>query len=307
MGLKDKCFLAEFAPYPTCELIDDMHCDDGGIVKHLLTLYQSTDNDAYLSPGHLSQINKLLTKARYPREIKNGPKPLGTMHYWATHEFRTFFHFPAIYVFKDQWQQNRKYYYHLIKYILFLRLLSQDYVSNDDIDNSQALINSFVEEFLDNFGLSKITHNVHTAIHLPRQVVYHAPLHKCNCYAGEFCFKDCHGVLFGSRYTARQIGNNIGRKNVTRKYLTIDLIDKIECEVFRNFCHKSRNTKFVNNTKYYNQIEPLLEKSKILTIIELPNFAQDFFLNSVNANVLNVNTDIITADKLYFNRKCNST
>ena len=102
MGLKDKCLLSEFAPYPTCELIDDMHCDDGGIVKHLLTFYQSTDNGGYLSPGRFSQINKLLKKARYPREIKNGPKPLGTMHYWATHEFRTFFHSTAIYVFKDQ-------------------------------------------------------------------------------------------------------------------------------------------------------------------------------------------------------------
>ena len=89
MGLKNKCFIAEFASFQTYELIDDMLCDDGGIVKHLLTLCQSTNNDAYLSPGHLSQINKLLTKAMYPREIKNGPKPLGTMHYCATHDFRT--------------------------------------------------------------------------------------------------------------------------------------------------------------------------------------------------------------------------
>ena len=228
------------------------------------------------------------------------------MHYWATHEFRTFFHSTAIYVFKDQWEHDRKYYYHLIKYILFLRLLSQDYVSNDDIENSQALINSFVEEFEENFGISKVTHNVHTSIHLPRQVDYHAPLHKANCYAGEFCFKKCHGVLFGSRYTARQKGTNIGRKNVTRKYLTVELIDEIECEVFRSFCHKSRNAKFINNTKYYNQIEPLLDKANTITIIELPDFEQDFFLNAVNADDLNIKTQVITADKLYFNRKCKS-
>ena len=43
MGLKDKCFLAEFAPYPTCELIDDMHCDDGGIVDFTFIDFISVD------------------------------------------------------------------------------------------------------------------------------------------------------------------------------------------------------------------------------------------------------------------------
>ena len=92
---------------------------------------------------------------------------------------------------------------------------------------------------------------------MPQQVEYHAPLHKANCYGGEFCFKDCHAVLFGSRYTARQIANNIGRKNVTRKYLTADLLSQIECKEFKTFCQKTRDAKFVYS-KYLYQIEPLI-------------------------------------------------
>ena len=80
IGSKDKCFLSEFAPYPRCDLIDDMRCNDGGVGKHLLTLYFSTAYPAYLAPCYISQINKILIKARYPREIKNGPKPLKSMH-----------------------------------------------------------------------------------------------------------------------------------------------------------------------------------------------------------------------------------
>ena len=132
MGLKDKCFLSEFAPYPRCELIDDMHCNDGGIGKHLLTFYFST---------------------------------VESMHYWSTHEFRTLFHQSVIYAFKDQSTNDRRCYYHLIKYILFVRLLSQDFVPNEDIENAQNLINSFVTEFEDYFDLKKVTHNVHTSLH----------------------------------------------------------------------------------------------------------------------------------------------
>jgi len=69
------------------------------------------------------------------------------------------------------------------------RLLRQDVISELDIDNSQLLINSFLDEFPRLYGTRNLSYNMHANIHLPEQVKLHGPLHKLNEYAGENCFK----------------------------------------------------------------------------------------------------------------------
>ena len=92
-GNKDRYFFSDLAPYPDCELADDMHANDEGCCKQFLTLWFSSINNKYCFYllNRIHQINKLLLRVKYPRLIKNSQKPFLSYFYWSAHEYRTFF------------------------------------------------------------------------------------------------------------------------------------------------------------------------------------------------------------------------
>jgi hypothetical protein len=58
----------------------------------------------------------------------------------------------------------------LVKNLLFLRLPRQDFVQDIDINNSQIVINSFLEEFQELYGTKNLSYNMYANLHLPKQV-----------------------------------------------------------------------------------------------------------------------------------------
>ena len=101
--------------------------------------------------------------------------------------------------------QNQRYYYHVVKYILLLRLLRQDYVSDIDIANSQRLIDSFLKEFPTLYGTRNFSYNMHANIHLPEQTALNGPSHKRNEYWGENFFKKFNQNSHGTTNIPHQI------------------------------------------------------------------------------------------------------
>ena len=89
--------------------------------------------------------------------------------------------------------------------------------------------------------------------------------------------------------------------------MTADLLSQIECKEFKTFCQKTRDAKFFYSKYLYHNEPLILDHIAISKLIQLSDVEQDFFLNVVDSEQLNVNLEITTADKLYFNRKCKSS
>ena len=119
-----------------------------------------------------------------------------------------------------------KYYNHLIKYILFLRIIRQDFVSKPDLEIAQLLINSFVDSFPALYGTKNTTHNLHSNLHLPEQIAKHG--NKCNAYPGENCFKQLKPNVHGPTHISRQLAQNVGIQNKINSFLTTKEVEKIE-------------------------------------------------------------------------------
>ena len=49
-----------------------------------------------------------------------------------------------------------------LKYVLFMRILTQDKITNEDIADSRILINRFVNDYERLYGSVKISFNFHT-------------------------------------------------------------------------------------------------------------------------------------------------
>lgn len=63
-----------------------------------------------------------------------------------------------IYIFKHN-GLNEIYYEHLVKYILFLRILTKDRITKEEIQYFQLLINEFISEFDTLSGTSNLKYN----------------------------------------------------------------------------------------------------------------------------------------------------
>jgi len=95
---------------------------------------------------------------------------------------------------------HQAYYEHLIYYILFIRLLTQDKISEADVTFSQLLINSFVGEFETLYGSKNVSFNIHSNVHLPDQVARFCPLKKHSSFAFEGFFKVFKDLFKGLTY-----------------------------------------------------------------------------------------------------------
>ena len=61
----------------------------------------------------------------------------------------------------------------MLKYIIFLRLLSQDFVTKSHIKDAELLIKSFITEYESLYGKDFMSYNTHAHLHLPAQSLDH--------------------------------------------------------------------------------------------------------------------------------------
>ena len=93
-------------------------------------------------------IDSILKLVKYPKEIKRNQKSITLASHYHANEYRALASYALIYIVKGKFY-NKNHYYHLIKYLLFLRLIRQQIVSKQDLEIAQLLINSFEESFPD--------------------------------------------------------------------------------------------------------------------------------------------------------------
>ena len=119
-----------------------------------------------------------------------------------------------------------------LKYILFLRLLSQDQISLNDIEFSRILIDEFQTEFKELYGSNHQTFNLHSLQPLPIQVERYGPNHKCDCFPFEGWLKNVSQLHNGTNNLSGQIANILNNKLKVHFELKDSPIRKPELKAF---------------------------------------------------------------------------
>ena len=157
---------------------------------------------------------------KFPGEITRTPRSINFRSYYKANEFKNTLFYIVIYALKEF--QDTKYYEHLLKYILFIRLLTDDIITDDSIIVASQLINDFSSQFSNLYDRENETFNLHAHLHLPLQVYNYGPLNKINLFAFEgefFIFSDLyHGV--------RGVGEQIARNLHMRRFYYFQMINK---------------------------------------------------------------------------------
>lgn len=161
-----------------------MHASLEGPLKQLLNLWFNTKN--HKKPFYLKslmEIDNVLMKIKYPSEFPRSQRSLEYFHIFKANELRNLVFYALIYVLKPKMSQ--KYFDHLVLFILFIRTLTKNMISDHDIKLSEFYIQKFVQDFEELYGIDNMTYNLHSHLHLPRQCLNFGPLNKLSSFAFE--------------------------------------------------------------------------------------------------------------------------
>ena len=193
---------------------------------------------------------------------------------------------------------DQSYFEHLAKYVLFIRKLTKDKRTPDDLSRSRALINEFVRDFEDLYGTENMSYNLHIHLHLVDQVENIGPLDKSSsCMSGESCFKKCKDEFHGSTSIASQIAFNINLKSQIKEYLTIEEIQKVENLNLRAFYTKLRTSK---HSKIESAFKPSLRFSESVSISSISAFEKSLFQKKFNLNNIPLNFKLTRGSQIDF-------
>ncbi|CAF0888461.1 unnamed protein product [Brachionus calyciflorus] len=220
-GIKGFSYLSNWISIPEDILFDYMHLSLVGTFKKIFNNFFDKSNwqeKYYLNKNKLF-IDKRLLSVSLPKEIKRKCRSLDERHFYKANEFRTIAFYLSFGLFKDI--LPNEYLNNLMKYIIFLRILCQDKISQEDLEDSQKIIIDFIKEFETLYGRSQMTSNLHGHLHLPRQVKDFGPLNKSSCFPFENVFKTTRDLFHGTKNFEGQIALNFERRKSIKRNIKL--------------------------------------------------------------------------------------
>jgi hypothetical protein len=180
-GIKGRTFLSDLITLPRACVLEYMHLSLEGTVKFLLDLYLNTNNHAsnFYLRNSIVHMEHLLAQIKFTSSFSRTQRSLFYYNTFKASEYRNLAFYSLIYILKGTMLDQ--YYNHILKYLLFLRILNKDKITANEIDYSQNLINEFVTDYETLYGTLNLKYNLHAHLHLPKMAADLGPLYK---YAG---------------------------------------------------------------------------------------------------------------------------
>lgn len=157
-------------------VVDSMHAVFLGVVKHhTKLLLTSTNTPWYIgSAANLQLIAGRLGAIHPPNRISKTPRSITTWKQWKASEWRNwllYYSLPCLHGILPL-----VYLKHLSLLVQAIYNLSQESITPQEMDQSEALLTKFVHRFEELFGISHMTFNLHLLTHLIETVRNWGPL-----------------------------------------------------------------------------------------------------------------------------------
>ena len=206
----------------------------------------------------MKALDLLIIKIRNPTgSPKFEQKPFSEHSKFSANECRHLVYYSLIYILRP-WLKDEKqiYYDHLLKFIFFMRLLSQKSVSLADIRLAGLLIEDYLSVFGLYYGEENLSFNLHCHQHYPMQVLRTGTLSKGHAFGFEGFFFISKKLHHGTRNIFGQTANN----TVLKQKIYLD-----------------------NNEFGDNEEEELMVEAEKCSIAKINHFAKTFFISLGNS------------------------
>jgi len=192
---------------------------------------------------------------------------------------------------------EKKHFHNLVQYIIFLRILCNDSITEQDLSDAQVILNLFIVDFEKLYGIDSMTFNLHSHLHLIKQVRRFGPLTK----SAGFCFENMFFITRKMCKGTRNFEGQLGRKLTQKQNIKIE-INKLK----KNSSENSRLNEYIS--KYIDKDLKLtkntLLNSKKICIRDLSDTQRQVILNF--SNKYNCETEIHQSETSVLNSKSNN-
>jgi len=142
----------------------------------------------YIYIGHrLTQINKLLLKVRLPIESDRSTRSFNERKNFKANEWRDIAFYIIIPILHNHLEKSC--FSNLVRYVIFLRILCQDSITKENLIDANLIIREFMLDYERIYGTDNMTFNLHSHLHLVKQVERHGPLTKISGFGFENMFR----------------------------------------------------------------------------------------------------------------------
>ncbi|CAF0800918.1 unnamed protein product [Brachionus calyciflorus] len=239
-GIKGFTYLSNWISIPDCVLLDYMHLSLEGMTNWFLDHWLSDTNTPYYLGRVLLLLDKRAMKAKYPIEFSRRQRSFNERNRFKANELRNlaFYLIPAV-MFDFL---PAEYYNNVLCYLVFLRILTKEAITLEDLDDAKNLIIFFYKSFEKLYGVEAVTFNLHGHIHLVDQVKKFGPINKISTFPFEGMFKHSKEYLSGTRGLVNQIAQGLQLEKYL-SYECFDVIDTINSPILRDFVLNSIQNK----------------------------------------------------------------
>jgi hypothetical protein len=210
-------------------VVDYMHCVDLGVTRMLANLWLDSRNHvaSWYIGTKLDQLNSRMKNIRPPTNITRLPRSFSQRKFWKASEWRAFLIFYSLPVLNGILPTIYLAHLTLLSHAMYLLL--QETITPSDLDNAEKLLQTFVSDFENLYGLCNMSYNLHILLHIPYTVKLWGPLW---CYSA-YGFESFNGVLLkmfnGTQFVSKQIVNSFYLlNNVQCHAATVEMPETIQ-------------------------------------------------------------------------------
>lgn len=270
-GVKGASTLDKFViNYVESTVVDDMHCAYIGNTKQMIKLIiKSKHKDERWSlHNRLDILEDRMSKITPPNFVHRLSRPLAELKDWKAAELKNFLLFYALPLFYNLLPFD--YYEHLKLFIVGMYLVSTRSISDEDIDNSEKMLNQFVNQFEGLYGRQNMLPNSHMLLHIPAGARKYGPVQLFSMFYYEDCNGKLKALIHGTLHAENQIVSGLRlfvhmkgfkEKFLNRRSPAVEFIERLEKSYKRRkLLHVTNNFKIVGLLKSYDKVPVTLSR-----------------------------------------------
>lgn len=229
---------------------DYMHLVCIGVVKKVILFWVSSKHKHALPSALISVLdNKLNDLGKYiPHEFQRKPNqntrthPLRDINRWKATELRQCLLYSGIVVFKNV--VSTEVYQNFAVLCVAMRIILSENSTPDYLQYANQLLKHFVMCFIEIYGISYVSHNVHALIHLVDDALKYGPLDKFSSFPFENAMQPLKKDIRSGQKPLQQLINRCAERRV----LNVNINKFLKEGPFNAHCLKSVTKPLLSTT-----------------------------------------------------------
>ena len=206
-GVKAFSPLLRVLEVPSKVLLDHMHLVLAGEFLRRLKIWLDHQSDNGFLSQSKDEVDAALLSVKFPHDFNRKLRPINELKRWKDRELQNFFLHASLPIMKSFFPDDC--FCHFALLVTAIWLLTDDIITDSDIEIAKLLIRSYQRLMPSLYGESEQTYTCHALGHLPDQVRDHGPLILHSSFVFEAMISHLKRQFHGTRGIVAQIVRNL--------------------------------------------------------------------------------------------------